>query len=168
MYCLLRIPSRLHNVHLCMCVCVCVCVSAQQTQCFNPMLVQCWASVEDGGPTLNQHWVDVSCLLGARLAMWANFFVCKTFTCANHTSSWSMKDIWSNKTWHETVSLCSLCAWSLREYIQNVIFVFFHFHIWESDYWHYLSIHIKFKSFKMMILNSMWMNNYWMSVNLAP
>ena len=28
------------------------------------MLVQCWASVTDGGPTLNQHYVNVSCLLG--------------------------------------------------------------------------------------------------------
>ena len=25
--------------------------------------VKCWASVVDGGPTLNQHWVNVSCLL---------------------------------------------------------------------------------------------------------
>ena len=29
---------------------------------------QCWASVVDGGPTLDQHWVDVSCLLGAALS----------------------------------------------------------------------------------------------------
>ena len=28
------------------------------------MLVQCWASVVDGGPTLDQHRVDVPCLLG--------------------------------------------------------------------------------------------------------
>ena len=27
------------------------------------MLAQCWASVVDGGPTLNQHPVSVSCLL---------------------------------------------------------------------------------------------------------
>ena len=25
------------------------------------MLCQCWASVVDGGPTLTQHWVNVSC-----------------------------------------------------------------------------------------------------------
>ena len=29
-----------------------------------PMMVQCWASVADGGPALNQHWVNVPCLLG--------------------------------------------------------------------------------------------------------
>ena len=29
-----------------------------------PMLVQCWATVVDGGPTLNQHWLDTSYLLG--------------------------------------------------------------------------------------------------------
>ena len=30
----------------------------------HPMLFQCWASIEDGGPTLKQHWVRVSCVLG--------------------------------------------------------------------------------------------------------
>ena len=28
---------------------------------------QCWADAVDGGPTLVQHWVDVSCLLGTPL-----------------------------------------------------------------------------------------------------
>ena len=28
------------------------------------MLGQCWADVIDGEPTLNQHWFNVSCLLG--------------------------------------------------------------------------------------------------------
>ena len=28
------------------------------------MLFQFWASVEDGGPTLQQHWMNVSCLPG--------------------------------------------------------------------------------------------------------
>ena len=32
----------------------------------DPMLLWCWASVADGGPTLQQHWVSVLCLLGAR------------------------------------------------------------------------------------------------------
>ena len=31
------------------------------------MLVECWTSVADGGPTLNQHWFNVSCLLGRTL-----------------------------------------------------------------------------------------------------
>ena len=29
------------------------------------MLFQCWASVEDGGPTLKQHWVNVPCFQGS-------------------------------------------------------------------------------------------------------
>ena len=29
-------------------------MSIQHTQAFHPMLFQCWASVEDGGPTLKQ------------------------------------------------------------------------------------------------------------------
>ena len=33
----------------------------QQTPNTHPMLVQCWASVADVGPTLIQHWISVSC-----------------------------------------------------------------------------------------------------------
>ena len=40
-------------------------LATQQTRYSNPLLVQCWASVVDGGPTLDQHWFDVSCLLGS-------------------------------------------------------------------------------------------------------
>ena len=36
-------------------------VSSQQTRHIDP---QSWADVVDGGPTLVQHWLDVSCLLG--------------------------------------------------------------------------------------------------------
>ena len=36
----------------------------QQTRYINPMLVQYWPIVYDTGPTMNQHWVDVSCFLG--------------------------------------------------------------------------------------------------------
>ena len=32
-----------------------------QTRYIHPMLFQCWASVEDGGATLKQHWVNVPC-----------------------------------------------------------------------------------------------------------
>ena len=38
--------------------------TTQQTRDVDPMLVQCWSIVYDAGPTLNQHWVDGSCLLG--------------------------------------------------------------------------------------------------------
>ena len=31
--------------------------AAKTPQIHFPMLAQCWASVEDGGPTLNHHWV---------------------------------------------------------------------------------------------------------------
>ena len=30
----------------------------------DPMLGYCWPAVSDVGPTLTQHWVNVSCLLG--------------------------------------------------------------------------------------------------------
>ena len=36
----------------------------QETRGIDPILVKCWDSVVDGGPTLNQYWVHASCLLG--------------------------------------------------------------------------------------------------------
>ena len=38
--------------------------TSQQTRHNYPMFDQCWPNVVDGGPTLVEHWVDVSCLLG--------------------------------------------------------------------------------------------------------
>ena len=35
-----------------------------ETQDVEPMLIQCWVTVCDVGPTLNQHWVNVFCPLG--------------------------------------------------------------------------------------------------------
>ena len=37
---------------------------AQQIRCVDPMLVECWAIVYDAGPTFNQHWISMSCLVG--------------------------------------------------------------------------------------------------------
>ena len=34
-----------------------------QTRAIEPLLVQCWSSVYDAGPTLNQQWLNGSCLL---------------------------------------------------------------------------------------------------------
>ena len=34
----------------------------------SPIFVQCWASGVDYGPTLYQHWVNISCLLGRQLS----------------------------------------------------------------------------------------------------
>ena len=39
-------------------------IPSQKTRYIDSMLVQCWDSVEDGGPTFNQHRINVSCLLG--------------------------------------------------------------------------------------------------------
>ena len=38
--------------------------ASQQTRDIVPILVQCWFTVYDAGPTLNQQWDNVSCLLG--------------------------------------------------------------------------------------------------------
>ena len=38
--------------------------ATQHTRGIHPMLFQCWPTVFDAGPTLKQHWVNASCLLG--------------------------------------------------------------------------------------------------------
>ena len=39
-------------------------VRSASTQDIDPMLGQRWTSVYNAGPTLPQHWINVSCLLG--------------------------------------------------------------------------------------------------------
>ena len=39
-------------------------------QIIQPELVQCWASVYDAGPALNQQWDSVSCLLAYHCSSW--------------------------------------------------------------------------------------------------
>ena len=41
-------------------------LQCQPTRDIEPMLAQCWASDVDGGPTLNQHWLNISCWLGSQ------------------------------------------------------------------------------------------------------
>ena len=54
----------------------------QQTRGFHPMLFQCWASVVDGGPTLKQHWVNASCLLGrAQIYKFTFSVICQLKLC---------------------------------------------------------------------------------------
>ena len=36
-----------------------------------PLLVYCWSTVYDAGPTLNQHWFKVPCLLGRQCLVFA-------------------------------------------------------------------------------------------------
>ena len=43
------------------------------------MLFQCWPAVYDVGPTLNQHWFNVSCLLGLQ-----NIDIAKLYCSFNH------------------------------------------------------------------------------------
>ena len=45
----------------------------KQTRDIHPVLVEWWASVVDGGPTLHQQWVNVSCLLESQLSLPVRF-----------------------------------------------------------------------------------------------
>ena len=36
--------------------------TTKPAQDVDPALLQCWPTVADGGPTLNQHWINVSLL----------------------------------------------------------------------------------------------------------
>ena len=37
----------------------------QPTRCLQPMVIYCWATVADGGPTINHHWIHVAYLHGS-------------------------------------------------------------------------------------------------------
>ena len=60
-------------------------VNTRQTPDGSPVLVQCWPSVCDAGPTLNQHWTSVSCLLGGgrstvyRLVGYVMMLICQSW-----------------------------------------------------------------------------------------
>ena len=41
--------------------------SKQETLDYNPMLLYCWAIVCDSVPTVQQQWVNVSCLLACAM-----------------------------------------------------------------------------------------------------
>ena len=44
------------------------------------MLCYCWTDVQDGGPTLKQHWINVSCFLGTGfLSTSQHIIVCSTY-----------------------------------------------------------------------------------------
>ena len=38
-------------------------ITSQQTRGIHPMLFQCYPTVFDAGPTLQQHWINTVCLL---------------------------------------------------------------------------------------------------------
>ena len=42
----------------------------QQTRHLEPVLVQCWSTVNDAGPTLTQHWLNVSRVLCYTATVW--------------------------------------------------------------------------------------------------
>ena len=44
------------------------------------MMIQCRANVEDGGPPLNQHWINVLCFLGGYLYKLYTFATYKSVT----------------------------------------------------------------------------------------
>ena len=63
------------------------------------MPVQCWSTVYDAGPTLNHHWLDVSCLLGiAELSDMRHAFLSES-TCEKVTErlchSWLTSTAWT-------------------------------------------------------------------------
>ena len=55
--------------------------TTQQTRHIDPMMVQCWSTVHDVGPPLDQYWVDMLHLLGTQsgliLPAWSALLLCK-------------------------------------------------------------------------------------------
>ena len=60
---------------------------SQQIRDYHPMLVHCWAAVVDGGPTVDQHWVNVSGLLGS-LHSWTCLWLFSVASTAANKRRW--------------------------------------------------------------------------------
>ena len=97
----------------------------QQARDIQPRLVQCWPSVYDAGPTLNQPWLNVSCfvddawvslsgpgpaLLSARTT-WdsALYPFCTTRSTSQLTSHADPMLVWWEKTEHRIKDSCFSC-----------------------------------------------------------
>ena len=65
----------------------------QQIRNVQPMLVQCWPSIVDDGPTLYQHWLNVSCLLERLCNKW--------IICIFHLFPGSLNKLQYNSTAHQ-------------------------------------------------------------------
>ena len=57
------------------CVCCKKSSASPEDRVTDPLLAQCWSSVYDTGPTLNQQWVYVSCLLDQKISVLAYHLV---------------------------------------------------------------------------------------------
>ena len=68
---------------------------AQQTRAFDPMLFQYWPTANGAGPTLKQHWVESSCLLGELSAFWYTRAVCVWSEQAAQCSVYVYHRLWS-------------------------------------------------------------------------
>ena len=90
---------------------------AQQTRAFDPMLFQYWPTANGAGPTLKQHWVESSCLLGELSAFWYTRAVCvwseQAAQCSVYLRRWP-RLVWTNGLstvsegwWDEWVTLPS-------------------------------------------------------------
>ena len=62
-----KVLRRLSNLSFYLSLLSRITLTSQQTRDIDQMLLLCWVSVVDGGPTLQQHLVNISCLLGLRL-----------------------------------------------------------------------------------------------------
>ena len=60
--------------------------TTQQTRYVYTMLIQYWTTAFNVGPTLNRHWVNISCLLWNKLEAWSVLFI---FFCLRN--NWKTK-----------------------------------------------------------------------------
>ena len=61
---------------------------SQSARYTDPMLVQCWPTVFDAGPKLNQHSLSVSCLLGYRWSYYMFGELCCLSSSSNINMNW--------------------------------------------------------------------------------
>ena len=61
--------------------------SPQKAQNVDPLLIYCWSTVCDAGPTLNQHWADASCLMVRRYSI-ISWYPIQSVTISECEDNW--------------------------------------------------------------------------------
>ena len=65
----------------------CIILGDDFSQDSHTTMNQCWSTVYDAGPTLNKHWLNVSCLLAMHLLPIPGMWICLTYLDTRGSSS---------------------------------------------------------------------------------
>ena len=102
-------------------------IITQHARVTNPLMVQCWSSFYDAGPTLTHQWMNVSCLLGTQLPVQWRLFFLQYFILPHFAIYITAGDErrWNQIVWYFRIALSLYFEMPERYRINNSKFMFF-------------------------------------------